>query len=271
MAKVRAELAANGADFVVHETRGAGHATEIAAALCGAGQEASLIVIGGDGTIFEVVNGLDLGNRAAIGIIPAGTGNDVARMMNIPWDAADAARLILRGRSIDADAAQIAGGPRFVSFASYGIATEMVLGMMSMKKKTHLSYLQMMLKRVLSFQAKAVKLEVNGQEFSLLADFLSMHNCVCAGGGMQIAPGARLDDGRLDLVIVEYRGFWRRMANLIAIVTKRIHGQPNYRRIPCEAAKIHSLHENRCTIDGEIRLMNHLEIQILPKFVKFYI
>ena len=265
LARLTACLDEAGQSYVVHKSNAQGQITQFVRALQ---MPCYIVIVGGDGTIFEAINGLEAGNSATIGIIPAGTGNDIARMLSIPKDIDAAVKILLQGRTINADAALINGRLKSALFASYGIAADIVLGMAELRKKTAFSYFTTLLRRVIGYKPKSITIRLNGDESTYNADFLSAHNCICAGGGMHLAHNAKMDDGKLDLVIVEYKGFGRRIANIISILTKKLYKQPNFKTIPFEGIEIISPNEYQCVIDGEIMEYGRLEIQVLPRFVK---
>ena len=257
--------------YVIHSSTAPGHVAKIVQSLPTKESPCHIIIVGGDGTIFEAINGLEPGNSAILGIIPAGTGNDISKMIGIPKNATTAAQIIFQNRTVCADVALINSNLKSALFVSYGIAADIVLGMALLKRKTRLSYFTTLLRCVFGYKPKKITVKLNEQETTYAADFLSVHNCICAGGGMHLAHNAKIDDGRLDLVIVEYQGFFRRMANIISILTKKLHKQPNFKTIPIENIEIFSPNENRCVVDGEIREYDYLKIQVIPNFVKFYV
>ncbi|MCL2416125.1 MAG: diacylglycerol kinase family lipid kinase [Defluviitaleaceae bacterium] len=260
-------------NYALKQTQGKYNATEIVKDImknAAPDKEVNIIIVGGDGTIFEAVNGLDSGNNAVLGIIPAGTGNDVARTLGIPKNPRKAAELLVQNRAIYADVAEINGGLKSALFVSYGIAAEIVLGMAKLKRKSRLSYFASMLRSVAGFSPKRIKIRIDDEEQERIynAEFLSVHNCVYAGGGMYLAKNAKMNDGYLDLVIVEYRSGFRRVLNIISILCKKLHNQPNFSTLSFRKIEMISPDENRCVIDGEIHEFNNLQIRVIPGFVK---
>ena len=125
MEDVAAQLRARGIPFGVRLTEYAGHATELAreAALSGAER---IVALGGDGTVREVAAGiLESGKRAALGIIPCGTGNDYRRTLNIPDSPMAALELVLACGTRMVDAAQV-NGFTYCNIASVGFDTSVV-------------------------------------------------------------------------------------------------------------------------------------------------
>ena len=82
--KIEAELKKRKTDYRVHMTAGKGHAGEIAGALSSSDEKCTIVVMGGDGTINEVLNGIVFSENVTLGYIPIGSSNDFARGMGIP-------------------------------------------------------------------------------------------------------------------------------------------------------------------------------------------
>jgi diacylglycerol kinase (ATP) len=171
-----------------------------------------LIVVGGDGTISEVVNGLGQAGfpeGVTLAILPAGTGNDLAATLAIPEDPDEAEAVLRQNRVRTLDAVRVrsasTGEQFFVNVATGGIGAE-VSGAADgeMKKRWgKLSYLRATLEVAREYEAKEVTLTLDGAERTLRAANLAIGNCRYAGGGWLAAPRANPEDGLLDLVVIE--------------------------------------------------------------------
>lgn len=270
-----------GVAYVVHQTKHPGHAADIVRRLLGDGR-VNLVVMGGDGIIQDAIHGLEIitsgtptHQSPALGIIPAGTGNDIAKMLGIPMDVHGAADVLLRGRTSLVDFALVNGKIRSMSFVGYGIASEVVRGMqatlVSAQNQRMLGkyrYLMGLMSKMLRFRASVYGFQWHGPEGrgeieACKADFLSIHNCINAGGGMRLCDKARMDDGHLDLLVVQYHGKVRRILNLAAVMRGRLYTQPNVRIIPVYSAKIFTSDAD-CCVDGELVTLQGLELEIVP-------
>ena len=213
----------------VEWTRGPRDAERIAREAVRAGVE-RIIVAGGDGTVSEVATGIlaaDLGGYAEIGLLPLGTGGDLRRTLGVPADVDAALAAIAAGGRTRLDAGRASycdrGGREaqvfFVNIASLGISgltTELVnrapkfLG-------GRVSFLLGTLRSIVSYRAAAhpVELRLDGERVHegplVLA---AAANGRFFGGGMQVAPGARPDDGLLDVVVIPGFGKLRLVAEL---------------------------------------------------------
>ena len=189
-------------------TRHAGEAEELSAAAAGEGHE-RVIVVGGDGTVQEAVNGLVAGgDGVGIGIVPVGSGNDLARSLRLPRDAAEAwtvaigeaARPIDVGRAVDGE-----GRTRqFASAGGIGFDAQVAAAMATRKgwQRGQAGYLLTTLSELRRFENRELRLTIDGRSTTQKVLFMAIANGEYYGGGMRIAPGATVDDGRIDLCIV---------------------------------------------------------------------
>ena len=171
-----------------------------------------LIVVGGDGTISEVVNGLGRAGfpeGVTLAILPAGTGNDLAATLAIPDDPDEAEAVLRQNRVRNLDVVRVRsegiGEQFFINVATGGMGAE-VSGAADgeMKKRWgKLSYLRASLEVAREYEAKEVTLTLDGAQRKLRAVNLAIGNCRYAGGGWLAAPRANPEDGLLDLVVIE--------------------------------------------------------------------
>jgi len=265
-------LARHGLAYAVHETKTQGDATKITQDLIADGAR-QIIIMGGDGTIHEVLNGYAEGDDVIFGIIPAGTGNDVAATLGIPSALAEldvVAADILAGRVRSVDMVASKQGEQSMLFFSYGIAAQMILEMQKMKGRSKLSYYKAMLKQMVVFKPGLYQVEFDGQTRTIRADFCGVHNCVYAGGGMKLINDAMVDDGYAELFMVENRGFVRRVLNFAAILRGRMHKQPNVEIVKVRHAVIASPDDPLCCIDGENHEFAQLELEVRHGAVRIF-
>jgi diacylglycerol kinase (ATP) len=208
--------------FEVAFTRVGGEAAEIAEREARAGRRL-VIACGGDGTINEVVNGLlraGAGGVTELGVLPSGTGGDFRRTLGVPTRTADAARALRDGETRTMDAGRVsfvnASGEEesrfFVNVASFGMGGDVIN---RVKSRSGLpagaarllggkaSFAAAALQAALTFEKPAVRVSLDGGPRSQLtvANFC-VANARYFGGGMKIAPNAKVDDGRFDVVAV---------------------------------------------------------------------
>jgi diacylglycerol kinase (ATP) len=171
-----------------------------------------LIVVGGDGTISEVVNGLGQAGfpeGVTLAILPAGTGNDLAATLAIPEDPAEAVAVLRQNRVRTLDVVRVrsegTGERFFINVATGGTGAEVSSAADGEMKKRwgKLSYLRSSLEVAREYEAKEITLTLDGAERKLRAVNLAIGNCRYAGSGWLAAPRANPEDGLLDLVVIE--------------------------------------------------------------------
>jgi len=178
-------------------------------------REGLLLVAGGDGTVNDVVNGL--GNAGfpegvTLGILPTGTGNDLAATLCIPEDADLAEDVIRQERVRTLDVARVRSegiGERFfINVATGGLGAEISRANEGELKERwgKLSYLRASLEVARDFDVRELTLYLDGEERKVRAVNVVVGNCRYAGGGWLAAPKANPEDGLLDVVIIETLG-----------------------------------------------------------------
>lgn len=191
--------------FECRFTAGPGDAARIAREEADRGREL-LLTFGGDGTISDSARGiLESGKPVALGILPHGTGGDLVRSLPLPTRLADAARALRRGRTmaIDVGRAVFEDGQErsFVNCASFGLSAEVAR---RVSRREGGGYVGETVKAASEYGFPEVELGVDGgPRRRLRITTVSLHNGRFFGGGMKMAPEAKLTDGLLDLVVVK--------------------------------------------------------------------
>ena len=167
-----------------------------------------IIACGGDGTISEVANGiLSSGKDAELGILPSGTGGDFRRTLEIPSRTRDAARILRTGRSARIDVGRVSYSDHngndatryFVGVASCGMSTKVI----ERVKTDEVSFVSALLKTAMRNEPVRLLVQLDdSHERHLVVSNLCIANARYFGGGMKIAPDAKLTDGKLDIVSI---------------------------------------------------------------------
>src|SRR4051812_45717647 len=167
----------------------------------------TVAAVGGDGTV-GLLAGAVRGTPGRLLVIPAGRGNDFARVLKIPSDPAAAARLALDGEERTVDVGEV-DGETFVCIASFGfdsdanrIANEAKLF------KGNLVYLYAAVRALIGWKHACFHVVIDGQAHDSRGWSVAVANSKAYGGGMFIAPDAELDDGEFDVVIVSESPKW---------------------------------------------------------------
>jgi YegS/Rv2252/BmrU family lipid kinase len=166
-----------------------------------------VVSVGGDGMLSSLA-GLVSAAGGTLGVLPAGRGNDFARMLGLPGDPAGSARVLLEAaaRPVDLLALSVPGGPdRLVAGSVYsGVdarAAELVDRAHRLPRR--LQYPYAALRSLATYRPARYRVSVDGVEREYAAATVVVANSGYYGQGMHIAPAARVDDGRLDVVVIE--------------------------------------------------------------------
>ncbi len=161
-----------------------------------------IVAMGGDGTINEVANGL-LGSDATLAVIPAGTGNDFIRMLNIPSNPMQAIETILTGIPQPIDLGQIEDDRCFINGMGIGLDAQVARDVLKMQRlRGAPAYLTAAVKQVFRFPAFPVTLTTPEEQLELTSLSLGITNGIFAGGGFRLAPRADIHDGLIDISAV---------------------------------------------------------------------
>jgi diacylglycerol kinase (ATP) len=181
--------------------RDADEALDLARSSVASGVE-SLVVVGGDGLVHLAVQAL-VGSAVALGIIPAGTGNDLARTLDIPrGDPRLAADVVVGSRTRRIDVARC-GATYFVTVLAAGFASAVNERANRMSRpRGRLRYAVATLAELRVLEPLAYTLELDGEVRRVEATLVAVGNGPSFGGGLRIAHGALVDDGWLDVVVV---------------------------------------------------------------------
>lgn len=212
------DIRAHFGPFAVSFTKAPGDGAVIAERAAGSGRRL-IVACGGDGTVNEVANGiLAAGTDAELGIIPSGTGGDLRRTLNIPGSSRDAAVALRDGitRRIDVgkvDFLDHHGRPAsrcFLNVSSFGLAASIIKRVKSQKLfdwlpiegiRGQANFAASTLQEVLDLDPVTIKVRIDGGDETLLQTInFCVANARYFGGGMMIAPDAKLADGMFDVV-----------------------------------------------------------------------
>ncbi|QXM07008.1 diacylglycerol/lipid kinase family protein [Crassaminicella indica] len=162
-----------------------------------------IVAVGGDGTIYEVVNGI-IGSDASLGVVPTGTGNDFVKTVGIPKDLEKALEIIIYGKTVHIDCGKV-NDRHFVNVASVGLDAEIVRGTEDIKKYISGSwaYIGGLLKTIFSYKYKKVDMNIDGTKDHKNITLVAVANGKYYGGGMKIAPMADIKDGDFQVCVVD--------------------------------------------------------------------
>lgn len=171
------------------------------------------VVISGDG-LLGAVGGAMAGSETPLGVIPGGRGNDLARVLGIPSDPAEAVAVLAAGETRRIDVGE-ANGERFLGIVSVGFDSEANrIANETTFVRGNLVYAYAALRTLLAWKPGRFTIRVGEERLRLSGYSVSVANSKAFGGGMYIAPDAELDDGEFDIVAVGEVGKLRFVGNL---------------------------------------------------------
>ena len=242
-------------------TEHAGHAVEIAAREAEAGAYA-VVAVGGDGTINEIARSL-VHTQTALGIIPCGSGNGLARHLQIPLDPRRAIS-VLNEENVDTiDYGTINGTP---FFCTCGVGFDAFVSLQFSKagRRGPLTYLQKTLLESLRYRPRTYELEMDGYTARYKAFLIACGNASQYGNNAYITPQATVDDGLLDVTILEPFTALDVPALAYQLFHKTIDQNSRIKTFRCQRLKIHRRRPGVVHYDGDPVMMGEdIEVDIV--------
>ena len=259
---------AQGLDYLTEMTTHPGHARELAQQYS-ALEDTCLYSVGGDGTLLEVINGID--TDTPLSVIPAGSGNDFYRL--IGPDPSDYRKIL--SDSLSAEIRRIDIGEndrmRFLNTTSFGMDADVNAYASNLIRRTMITkgpaYLLGILNNMFILRPKHVKMKVDEQE--LEGDYLivSCMNGRYYGNGIQAAPESDLQDGYFDLCLLENMPRRRAYPFLAKYLQGKHLGTKGFSVIRCKKIDFLLSEETSCQSDGENFTASALSIKIKERFL----
>ncbi len=247
-----ARFAARGGKVRGLATAGAGDAKRLSAQVCAEGA-GDLVVIGGDGTLHEALCGMSDFENTALGLVPAGTGNDFAAAANIPSSPEAAVDLILDTRPQYTDFLQLPNGVRGINAAGTGIDVEILKRCRASKiLRGKFQYVISLVISLLKFKNYDLTARFNGKEERYSALIACVGNGHRIGGGIPMCPKANAWDGLADLVVVDDVKKSRIPAAFVGLMKGRILEEKFTRFERCTHVEVVPDRPLTVQVDGEL-------------------
>jgi YegS/Rv2252/BmrU family lipid kinase len=187
-------------------TNAPGHATEISRTAAADGVDI-VVAVGGDGTVNETAAGL-VGTSTALAIVPAGSGNGLARHLKIPMNLKHAIDIINKGKILKIDTATI-NDQLFVNVAGVGFDASVAKKFAVAGKRGFSTYLRITTNSYKNYEPKQYTLVIDGKVFKRRALLISFANSSQFGNNTSIDPTASVNDGYIDVCIVGKMPYWK--------------------------------------------------------------
>lgn len=246
LAAATAYLDERGIQYTVHETQCTGHGKALAQELCKAGADV-IVALGGDGTFHEVLNGIDF-DKARMGLIPAGRGNDFAiGTKAAPLDPVKAIAGVVNGEPRSLDYIQVSD-KRCLNVVGTGLDVEVLLK--TAKSKNKLSYVASLFRCLLKFKPYPVEVVTNGETHNFDCIMVGVCNGTQIGGGIRLSPVSIADDGKLDIIVMEKPKHTPTVLVMPKFVKGKHMNKPYTHHMLCESVKV--ITPAPLQLDGEI-------------------
>jgi diacylglycerol kinase (ATP) len=233
-----------------------------------------LIASGGDGSVNDVLNGLmDAGvdsREVTLAVAPTGTGNDWARSLGISRDPGRIAEAILAGRTMlhDVGVLESAGSPGeaaertqspqtparprwFINVGGAGLDAY-VTARVPRPVPSALTYLRIALRSLIDYRSPVFTVDVDGTQFEDRMLLVFAANARFCGNRMHVAPGAVMDDGLLDVVLVRELGLLSALPKLVRLYRGRLPGDPAVRYLRGARVRVESVPPAEVQVDGQM-------------------
>ena len=252
----------------VEVTRAAGHGTELARQAVA--DRCELVVAwGGDGTINEVASEL-VGSGTPLGIVRAGSGNGLARELGIPAHPDYALDIALTGRDRAVDVGEI-DGRRFFNVAGIGFDAAMAadFNRIGGERRGPLRYTGIVARALFGYRAAHYSIDVDGRRLETDALLVAIANLSQYGSNAVIAPGARPDDGLLDVMVVGKRGAMGRIGLVARAYARTIDRAADVTRLPATHLVVRAVEPILFHVDGEPHQGGtSVEARIIPSAIR---
>lgn len=251
-------------------TEYAGHASEIASKCVNEGVDV-VVAVGGDGTVNEVARAL-VESDTALGIVPCGSGNGLARHLMLPMNVKGALEIINNGLVHSLDYGIIDGHPFFCT-CGMGFDAFISKKFASAGKRGPLTYIENVLKEGLKYEPETYELTLDGNETERYKAFLiSVANASQYGNDAYIAPQASMSDGFLDVVIMEPFDILEAPQVGIDLMNKTLNKSSKIKCFKAKDIRIRRKEEGAIHYDGDpIDAGKDIHIQLRPHAIKMIV
>ncbi len=279
--KIEADLKSMGIAYEAHITNASLHASHLAKEGVEKGFR-HILIVGGDGTLNEVVNGLFAqqavpSTEVTIALVSIGTGNDWIKTMGIPKEPKEAVKLLknpTNTRTIDAGLATYhkhghKHSRHFINVAGMAFDAEVTRDANNGKSALGpVQYWMSLVKVIFTYNAVPIKVEVDGAVYDGPTFCLNVGNCMYAGGGMMIVPGAKPDDGLFTITHIKNVSRWTVIGNVAALGDGTFTKLDNVEQYTGKNVKVTSPVPVWLEVEGEVLGEAPFEFNIVPASVK---
>jgi YegS/Rv2252/BmrU family lipid kinase len=259
----------HGAEYTVHKTEHAGHATEIARELSLI-PNTNIVAMGGDGSFHEVLCGIENFDNVTLGLVACGSGNDFIKKSGHPTKVADAVKVILDGNVSCVDYMEL-GNQRCLNVGGGGMDVDVLLKYEKVKRlKGKAAYYYSLLYTLLHTRFHNLRLTVDGETKDMSVFMIGVGNGGFIGGGIPICPNAVVDDGLLQIGYVSEMKKYKIVGRLLKFLGGKHVGTEWGGELTGKEITIEALDDSRFELDGEIIPDTTLNIKVVHDTLKMF-
>jgi diacylglycerol kinase (ATP) len=264
-ALIKKHLDANRFEYRIDISTGVLHAQQLAQK--NIKQYDVIVAVGGDGTINEVASVI-VGTDTALGIIPYGSGNGLARFLGIPMDPEAAIKTLSLNLMQTIDAAKL-NGKWFFNLAGMGFDAHISEVFSHDKKRGFGAYIKSSFREINKYKSETYQLTIDGMEYTRQAFMLSFANSSQYGNNAHISPCASVQDGLLDVCIVKPFPLYKFIIMGIRMFTKTAPGSRYVEIIQGKQITVRREKQGAVHLDGEPQIMGtDIKVEIVPASLK---
>jgi len=259
------------------QTEYAGHGTELIKNLDFSKYDA-IAIAGGDGTLFEAINGYFLNKsekKIPIGVIPVGRGNAFARDINLyPEKWQEAVKVITKGKTKFVDVGLFKTNLNqfyFANILGFGFVTDVAKTAFKLRALGHLSYIFGVIYRTASLKSYKLKIEVDGKLYERDNVFAEISNTRYTGKDFLMAPAAVIDDGLLDVTLLNKLSRLKILQALPKIFTGEHVKMKEVECFKGKHIKIETIPNKMLTPDGQLMETTPIEIECMQKALEVFV
>ncbi len=225
------------------------------------------VAVGGDGTVSQLANAL-AGSQTALGILPFGSGNGLARHLGVPMNYEDAMKHLETGDVVAIDKGEMNG---MSFFCTAGTGFDARIGKLFAESTTRgfWTYAKLTIREFRAYRGEEYKLTIDGKTYSRNAFLITVANAGQYGNDAWIAPQANACDGLFHVVIMKPIRWWNLLSLALRLFRKSIHQSPFIETITGKSVTIQRKKSGAAHYDGEPAEMDaELKITMTPRALK---
>lgn len=249
-----------------------GDAKAHAERITSSGEKHTLVAMGGDGTLHDIINGFKDFENCCLGLIPLGTGNDFAATARIPLDVKQAAEIIAFREPEYIDFIEFSNGVRSINIAGMGIDVDVLERTYAGKNKGKSKYVKALISSLLHFESRKFIAKFNGEEKEINGLICAVCNGRQMGGGIKVCPSAKLNDGFIELFMCDYLSKSRIIGAFLKLITGRVHKVKEAQTVRVKSAVFIPQQEDyTIQLDGELYKNIPFEVRVVSEKLKFFL